>query len=101
MRTWYSAAFVHFHFMNLDFQKSLRMAFPFLISIENEALPEGIERGRQVLMHVISFLSLAATERQWLRNLAAFCVPSEHWEENKLLGNQQRKYGLAIKAADP
>jgi hypothetical protein len=50
--------------MNLDFQKSLRMAFPFLISIENEALPEGIERGRQVLMHVISFLSLAATERQ-------------------------------------
>lgn len=50
--------------MKLDFQKPPRMAFPFLISVENEVLPEGIEGGRNALMHIISLASLAATVRQ-------------------------------------
>lgn len=45
---------MHIHFMNLDLQKPLRTASPFLISIENEAFPKGI-KGRSF------FLSLAAT----------------------------------------
>lgn len=41
--------------MNLDLQEPLRMVFPFLISFENEALPEGMEGGKKAFMKVISF----------------------------------------------
>lgn len=37
---------MHIHFLNLDLSKPPKTAYTFLISIENGALPEGIEGGR-------------------------------------------------------
>lgn len=39
---------MHIQFMNLDLQKPPRTASPFLINIEDEALPEGIKGRRRV-----------------------------------------------------
>lgn len=49
---------MHIHLVNLDLQRPPRTPSPFLISIENEALPEGIKGGRRF------FLSLAAAQKQ-------------------------------------
>lgn len=46
---------MHIHFMNLDLQKPPRTASPFLINIENEALPKGIKGGRSFLFFVFFF----------------------------------------------
>ena len=56
---------MHIHFMNLDLQKPPRTASPFLINIENEALPKGIKGGRSFLFCFVLFFSgLAATLKQ-------------------------------------
>lgn len=57
-------------FMNLDLQKPPRTASPFLINIEDEALPEGIKGGKRFF-----FLKLSSNiKTKNSGSSAGFCI---------------------------
>lgn len=77
--------------MNLDRQEPPRMVFPFLISFENEALPEGIEGGKKAFMKAISFQGLEATGKQRNRYLQRSVCAFQSTASKTTPGGQPRK----------
>lgn len=49
--------------MNLDLQEPPRAACPFLMSIENEAFPEGIKGGRRIFFFFLKLSNIKAKKQ--------------------------------------